>query len=169
MKKWGVWLISISFFIGAITNYFDIITQRNPPHGFMGFSFFYESGLSPASLVPQFDVMALIGLCVNLYIAYNLSKFRNDGRIGALIVLWLSTLLLGFSLFYIAIKISTPLTSLGTAVNYLGLSYNINQPGTFLTMAGSVFTFYIIQIYFLMRKDVKAQFQKPVNIKVESN
>src|SRR5215510_5940267 len=93
MKKWGVRLIGISFLFGAMTIYFNTITKQNPPRGLMGFSFYYASGPSPASMTPQLDIVALIGLCANLYVAYNLLRLKNQGRVWALIVLWLSVLL----------------------------------------------------------------------------
>src|SRR6187455_973965 len=92
MRKWGVRLIAVSFLFGAITAYIDITIKQNWRPGFLGFSILFMSGSSPESMTSQFNVMALIGLCVNLYIAYQLLKFKSQGRIWALVVLWISAL-----------------------------------------------------------------------------
>lgn len=163
MKKWGVWLISISFLVGAVLNYLDVILQKNPSYGFVGFHFQYNSGPSPSALVPQFDPMALVGLCVNLYIAYNLFKFRNDGRVWALVVLWLYALnfMVWFVLFCIKNHVS-PFSMIDFSVSFS--NYIFNCP--LILLSGVPFLFYIIQVYFLMRKDVKAEFQKLANVDV---
>ena len=159
MKKWGIRLISVCFWLGAVATCFDIITKENPPRGFLGISFSLFSGSSPESMTSQLDIMALIGLCVYVYIAYNLLKSNEQGRIWALAILWISVLRFVFSFIYTVIKSPMPWTSISMVANYPGHSYILNAPGIFLVSTGVVLLLYALPIYFLMRKDVKMDFQ----------
>jgi hypothetical protein len=150
MKVWGIRLIGMFFLVGAILNLFGIITGINPPHGFMGLSWVSSS--------IEFDIMAWIGTFVFAYIGYHLLKLRSQGRIWALILLWISVLRIVFAFIYTAIKIPAPLTSITLVANYPGHSYTLDKPGIFLVLMGISFLFFAIPTYFLMRKDVKMEF-----------
>jgi hypothetical protein len=152
MGKWIIRLIGISFLFGALLNLFGLITGINPPHGFLGLSW-----VSPSA---QFDIMAWVGVCVIAYIGYRLVRLHPQGRLWALIVLWYTILGFGLTFVYSAIKAPIPLTSIAVTVNFLGHSYKLNKPGSYLILSGIVFLLYATQIYFLMRKDVKMEFQK---------
>jgi len=163
MRKWIVRLIGISFLFGAITAYVAIVTKKNPTHGFLGFSFSFLSGSSPESMTSQLDIMALIGLCANLYIAYNLLKFKNQGRIWALVVLWLSAFSLVIGLALMSSRNHLSPTEILANFNFLNHSFNL----PLLALAGTTLLFYVIQICFLMRKDVKMEFQRQETVEVK--
>ena len=155
MKKWGVRLIGMLFLFGAITTYLDIITQRNPPRGFLGMALGFYSGPSPEEMTSQLDLMALVGLCIYLYVAYNLLTHKNQGRIGALVVLWLSVFQSVFGLFLLSFKNHVSLTEMPITFELFNRSFSLSL----LAWASTVLLLYAIQIYFLMRKDVKMEFQ----------
>lgn len=104
--------------------------------------------------------MALIGLCVYVYIAYNLLKLNEQGRIWALVILWISVLRFVFSFIYTVIKSPVSWTSLSMVATYPGHSYILNTPSIFLVSTGIVLLLYALPIYFLMRQDIKLEFQK---------
>jgi hypothetical protein len=148
MTKWGIRLIAVSFLLGMMLNLFGLITGINPPHGFLGFSW-----VSPSV---QFDIMAWIGLCVNLYIGYHLLKFKDQGRIWALTILWISAFssVFGLVLFYFGNHLS-PISMVPVTAHYFNYSFK----SSLLLISGIAFALYVIQICFLMSKDVKTVFQ----------
>ena len=160
MKKWGIRAIAMYFLFGAISTLIELIiglTKGIPLlKGFMGIKWVITHGGEPIM-----DLMAWIGVCISGYIAYHLFMLHTEGRIGALIILWLSVISAGFGFIFSLIwlgKFSTWNTSYMT-FHILNRSIRLESPINLLLLIIIFFLFYAIQIYFLMRKDVKAEFQ----------
>ena len=160
MKKWGIRATGVLFLFWGLSALIELIIGliKGTPSliGFMGIKWVFTYG---GESIPTIDVMAWIGIYFMLLTGYYLFRLHAEGRVLALIFLWISILRMAFAFVYMAIEIPKPLNSLGVAFNYFSHSYKLNSPGTFLITTGGVFLFYAVQIYFLMRKDVKMEFR----------
>jgi len=146
MKKWGIRLIGMSFLFGAILTLIDTLTGKSK--GFMGFTF-----TTPYPI----DFMAWIGIYVQAYTGYYLLKLDHQGREWALIILWISAFSSVFGLVILPLKNHvSPFATLSVTSNSLNYTFK----SSLLAVLGSAFLFYAIQIYFLMRNDVKAEFHQ---------
>jgi hypothetical protein len=157
MRRWGIRLIGIFFLFWAISNLFGLIEGIRPPRGFMGI----DLGITYNG--ESIGIMAWIGVCVLAYTGLCLLMLNPQGHKWALILLWLSVLKLVLALVLIIIlslKSQIVPTSLTTSINYLSYSIKIDKSGSFLAITGISFLFYAIQIYFLMRNEVKTEFQR---------
>lgn len=164
MRKWGIRLIGIFFLFWAISDLVRLIKGIRPPRGFMG----VDLGITYNG--ETIGIMAWIGVCVLVYTGFCLLKLNPQGHKWALILLWLSILKLVLALVLIIIlslKSHTSPASLMTSVNYLSYSIKFDKPGSFLALTGVSFLFYAIQIYFLMRNDVKMEFQRHETLEVK--
>jgi uncharacterized protein YacL len=146
MKKWVIRLIGISFVFGAILMLIDTITGKSK--GFLGFTF-----TTPYPV----DFMAWIGIYLQSYTGYYLLRLDHQGRKWALIILWISAFSSVFGLIILSLKNRvSPLATLSFTSNYVNYTFK----SSLLAVLSSALLFYTMQIYFLMRKDVKAEFHQ---------
>ncbi len=157
MNKWGVRLISCYFFIWAISDVYKLISGTRHAKGFLGFHLTYHGENI------NIDSMAWAGVVILVYAAFQLLRFHPSGRYWALTVLWVSTLLSGFSFIWLIVLLANAFYN-GTGIDFSNPKWlgEDSRPIAALLLFVGAFLFYFISVYFLMRKDVKQLFQKPV-------
>lgn len=153
MNKWGVRLIGCYFLIWAISDLVELIIGTHSKKGFMGF--YIEIG--------GLDIAPWIGVCILFYTVFQLVRFDNSGRIWALIMLWPYTIIWG-ALFIAALvsffsppvreRLSSSFTWTWTMVP------KPEPPVGFSLFVGVVFINFLVPLYYLLRKNTKALFQK---------
>ncbi len=157
MVKWGVRLIGLLFIFEAVWDLYYLFTDGNNAVRFVGFS----GGISYGDNYTE--ILAWIIACALAYIGYRLLRFHTEGRAWALIILWPTAVLSGISLLVFMIL---PIASFASSkeismkLYVFDKSFEINDPVSVLLIFGSFFLFYAIQVWFLMRRDVKIEFQK---------
>jgi hypothetical protein len=157
MKKWGVRLIACLFFIRAISGAYNLIAYIGPAGSFSGWVMEFNGWNINT------DFMGWVELVIPVYIGFQLLRFNPSGRFWALTILWLATLSLGGFLIWLSVLVAQafyynkPMNFSHT--NWFG---EIRGPIPFLLFLASIFVFYAIPTYYLMRKDVKQLFEKPV-------
>ena len=163
MKKWGVRLIGIYFFVWAISGVYNLIAYTGPAGSYTGWVMEF-GGWSINT-----DFMAWLELIILVSIGFQLLRFQPSGRFWALTVLWLVTLLLGGVLIWMTALVAKAFyyneTMELSHTNWFG---EIRGPIPVLVFLAGAVVLYFIPTYFLMRKDVKQLFQRPVT-KVENN
>jgi hypothetical protein len=162
MNKWGVRLISVYFFAWAISKAVGIDNSKGSSYS-IKLPFYNHSG--------QIDLMGWIGVCVLLYVSYNLLRFNAASRTIALISLWPSVIGIGFFLALITYYAINALVSGTYATADSSMTFyffHTKWPGEvtnpaliFLIIAGK-FMLALAPLYILMRKDLKRLFDKPV-------
>lgn len=160
MNKWGVRLISVYLSIWAITNAYKIISGHSKNTFFgLGFNLFGHT----------LDFLAWAEVAFLVYIGFQLFRFQSGGRNSALFLFWwLSISSAGFLIWMIVVTANDLYKG-----EIPSLALNLNNPTWFGELRGFsaawfyfvvILVFYFIPTYFLMRKDVKQLFEKPVTI-----
>ena len=160
MNKWGVRLISAYFFVWAISKAVGIDNSKGSSYN-IELPFYKHSG--------QIDLVGWIGVCVLLYVGYNLLRFDSTSRTIALISLWPSVI--GMGVFFVLITYSAINAFLSGAYATADSSmtfyfFHIKWPGE-ITNPALIYSIIVgrlmlvlAPLYFLMRKDVKQLFAK---------
>ena len=168
MNKWGVRLVGGYFFVRAILTAYGLILSPFNTGGFFGLSItdvsytlpFFGSG---ESLI---DTMALAEVIAFLLIGYFLLRYNSIARLAALIILWPPTIVYGFYFILMSlVAIFSPFDSEAKAsstLRFFQWSRHVDDPLILLLAFTGFFLFYSIPLYFLMRKDTKALFQKVI-------
>jgi hypothetical protein len=162
MNKWGVRLIGIYFFVWAISQFVKYVTITRNEHGFWGF----DLGLAHNGKL--IDVIGLMGVVILIFAGFQLLRFQASGRYSALFILRLAILASGIGIILtVAVLIDSLITgtSFPLTTNFRGNSW-LSEPGGSIVyvvlLAGVFIIIYFIPAYYLMRKDVKQLFEKPV-------
>ncbi|MCC6568127.1 MAG: hypothetical protein IT315_02705 [Anaerolineales bacterium] len=163
MVKWGVRLIGLLFIFEAAWDLYILFTAQNNAIRFVGISGGIHYGDK------YVEILAWIAACLFAYIGYRLLTLHTEGRTWALIILWPAAILSGISL---ALFMILPILSFASSKEIsMGLYLfnnklrSITNPNSVLLIIGLFFLFYAIQVWFLMRQDVKNEFQKPTKAK----
>jgi len=166
MSKWGVRLVGGYFFVRAILTAYGLILSPFDAGGFFGFRFtdvsyslpFFGSG---ESLI---DIMALAEVVAFLLIGYFLLHYNSIARLAALIILWPPTIVNGFYFILMSLVAIFSLfdseAKASATLRFFQWSRHVNDPLILLLAFTGFFLFYSTPIYLLMRKDIKALFQK---------
>ncbi|MFZ5880072.1 MAG: hypothetical protein ACOY0R_11935 [Chloroflexota bacterium] len=155
MKKWGVRLIGILFLLQAIST-----------------TIAYANGISPSfsGYVEvdnvKLDITTPILICLFLYAGFQLARCKESGRIWALILLWPSVI--ASLLFFVEalVTYNSPIVAgkwkIGLEVFWLwGQEKTILDSPIRVFVVGLFMIFYLVPLYYLLRKDVKALFEPP--------
>jgi hypothetical protein len=161
MNKWGVRLIALLFIILAISNVYRLVTGTGRSSDDLGIAYNGK---------PVY-IMAGIWAGIYFYTGFHLLKFHQKGRDWALFLLWPSTILVGLVCILV---ITVSVLSLYTRTA-LPIDLNprwgsqINNPISVSIIFIGGFLLIFIPTYFLMRKDVKQLFEKPVTTEAATN
>lgn len=158
-SKVGVWLIATYFFILAVSKAMRIMIggeRTAEPDVYVELN---------NNTIEIYNVFAWIGVCFFLYVGIQLMRSNSSGWSLALFVYWPITIIQG-SVFVCALMVFI----FPALQNQLSLSFSLSLPwGNYdfatplkaFLYAGFRFLFMAIPLYFLLRKDTKALFQKP--------
>ena len=156
LAKWGVRLIGFLLFVGAISDFYKLITGTRQIQGFLGFDLGLNHDGKPI------DVMGWLGVVILIYVGVQLLRFQPSGRYWALFIFLVSTLLLVVNLVWF-IGLFTTASSGGTRIDIANPQWldEKSRPIAAILLFVGVIVFYCVPAYFLMRKDVKQLFHKP--------
>ncbi len=174
MNKWGVRLVGWYFLIWAISDVLGLMIDSGQTRGFLGISadLSYDYNLPFYKGTGQIEIMRWAGVCVLVYVGYNLLRFKQSGRMAALIVLWPTAIISGFYFILMILSSVSVFYYSGTRLSATLNFFHTNWPGEIsdpiiLPLAfGSLFLLNFIITYFLMRKDTKQLFKKPATSEV---
>lgn len=177
MNKWSVRLAGWYFIIWALLTAIGFILSPTHAGGFFGIymnnSVSYSLPIIGSGAIPQIDLMALGKSIFLLLVGYFILQFQSSARFAALIVLWPITIYHGiyFSLVTIAAIFSFFYsgTQASATMKFLQWSREVKDPIILALAFAGFFLFYAIPTYFLMRKDVKRLFEKPVTTEEPTN
>lgn len=155
MNKWGVRLIGCLFLIRAISDAYPLIVNNGNAEDLGWRVLFFGANLS--GFMPWLVITLLI------YIGAQLLRFQPSGRDWALIILWLSTLAWGGILIWVIFLIAKAFFYNETMeLSHSSWFGEIRGPIPTILLLAGVFIAYFVLSYYLMRKDVKFLFEKPV-------
>jgi hypothetical protein len=152
MKKWGVRLIAIYFLLWAIGE---------------GIALANGTSKAPFYLVSdniRLDVITPIEICLLLYISFQLIFFVKNGRTWALIVLSWAVLRSGVVFILSWITFNAPLKLGDYQLAYkldMGLVKS-DSPLLISIVAAGMFIAFLMSLYYLLRKDIKALFKPSI-------
>jgi hypothetical protein len=174
MNKWGVRLIGYYFFVRAILTAYGLILSPFEAGGFFGFQATDASYTLPfIGSGKQIDFLALGEVITLMLIGYFILRLNLTARGTALIVLWPPTIYYGiyFILMTLVALFSffSPEVTASETLTFFQWSREVNNPIILALAHAGFFLFYAIPTYFLMRKDVKQLFEKPVTIEESTN
>lgn len=161
MNKWGVRLIGLFFIVWAMQLAIRLITGNHPPHGFL-FLVVDIDGI---------DLAAWIGVCVLVCIGYRLLALDPRSRFWALIMLWFLSIGYGWYFLKTIISVFSHSSLDPITLNFWPSQWNspkLESTEIQLGVTLATFLYFAIPLYYLLRKDVKQLFQRPVT-KVENN
>jgi len=161
MNKWGVRLIAVYFCVWAIFDFYTLTTGNGKTNGFLGFELAVSQNGKPV------DVMAWLQAFVFMGVAVRLLSFEPGGRYWALFVFWIKSIKsAGFLVWMIVVSINdfykTDIPNLALKINIPIWVGELKGFSVALFYFVVFLIFYFIPTYFLMRKDVKCLFEKPV-------
>ncbi|MBI5352368.1 MAG: hypothetical protein HZB50_06985 [Chloroflexi bacterium] len=167
MKKWGVRLIALLFFIGAILDAYGLIKGTRHAQGGLGFDLGLTYNGQPI------DVMAWVEVVVFIYVGVQLLRFHPSGRFLALAIFWVSvfssTCTFSWMIVLMVKDWTSPTLDFSKFSSNLPWLSGISVPILLIVFFAGVFVFNFLAIYFLRKKDVKQLFEKPVLAKGETN
>lgn len=159
MKKWGVRLIGFYFLIRAVSEVYQLITGTRHAKGFFGIYL-----RSNNNSIDAIDIMAWIGVYILIYTGIQLIRFDRRGRTWALILFWPSVIFMGtlfmvslISFFYPSIYEDLHIPIAPTLSLF---KRKAETPFEIFLFLGFGFSYCLIPLYYLLRKDTKALFQK---------
>jgi hypothetical protein len=164
MNKWGVRLIAGLFFIRVISGIYNLITYTGPAGSYT--TWVMEFG----GWKMNTDFMGWVELLILVYIGFQLLRFKPSGRFWALTVLWLETIFLGGFVIWMSV-LAAKAFYYNEPMSFSHTTWfgEISGPIPFLLFFCGAFVFYAIPTYYLMRKDVKQLFKKPVTTEESTN
>ncbi|MBI5297834.1 MAG: hypothetical protein HY869_20335 [Chloroflexi bacterium] len=143
MKKWGVRLIAIYFFLWAIR---DSIALANGTSN--SFLHFYIGEIS-------LDIMTPIQICLLLIAGFQLMIFDKNGRIWALVILCWNLLQFGMSLFFLS------LTNFKMPLRFQSIFGDLDASHGILIIVAWMTLIFLVPLFYLLRNDVKVLFEPP--------
>ena len=162
MNKWGVRLIALLFVIRVILHAYNLITYTGPAGSYSGWVMeFGEWNINT-------DFMAWAEIIILAYAGFQLFRFQPSGRYWALFTLWISTLVSGVFLVRItgvaiwAFYQREPIEAYFTVKFWNTVGTKVDGVIPLLLVYVGNFVFYLVPTYYLMRKDVKQLFEKPI-------
>jgi hypothetical protein len=157
MKKWGVRLIGCGFIVWAISNLYNLITGTAHIKGFMGFDLVITYNGN------ETGILAWVGVYILCYAGIQLIRLDIRGRTWALIMFWPATVFMGI-FFLITVFSSIFSWPLGSSIIFPFFNFQwsgeITGPIMLPLVAGLLFIFNAIPLYFLTREDIKRLFLK---------
>ena len=159
MNKWGVRLIGCYFLIRAASEVYQLITGTRHAKGFFGMYLSINN-----NGIDAIDIMAWIGVYILIYTGIQLMRFDRRGRTWALILSWPSVIIFGtlfmvsiISFFYPSLYEDLQISIAPTLPLF---KRKAETPFEVLLFFGYGFSYCLIPLYYLLRKDTKVLFQK---------
>jgi hypothetical protein len=169
MNKWGVRLIACLFFIRAISDIYELIANTGSAEGS---SLGWRVIIGGANLS---SFMAWVEIIILVFAGVQLLRFQPSGRYWALFTLWISTLVSGVFLIRMIVGVTKAFYQHEPIEAYFTISFGdtvgnkVEGVIPLLLLFVGAFVFYLVPVYFLMRKDVKQLFEKPVAVEGTTN
>lgn len=143
MKKWGVRLIGVLFLLWAVKDTFALADGTS--NGFLK----YVVGDI------WIDVSTPIQICLFLYAGFQVIRLDKSGRTWALIMLFWNILWSGLALFFL---FSIPIN--GTLM-FHSIFGDLNASQGVIINIVWITLMFLIPLFYLLRKDIKALFEPP--------
>jgi len=155
MKKWGVRLIGLLFFIRAISDIYALITYTGPAGSFTGWVMEFSRWNVNT------DFMGWVEIAILIYAGVQLLRFHPSGRLATLALLWVATLSLGGFLIWMTVLVTKSFYfNEPIELSHTSWFGEVRGPIPFLLLVFGAFVIYAIPTYYLTRKDVKQLFEK---------